>query len=444
MKSTKKQIDKIAATLIAAHRTQEDKPFSPGWRHQLMASIRSIAGPGPAATGRLTETAKPRRILYMAAGALATAVVGLVLFAFLGLALDVGNLVVVKIQMQNAVDAAVSSGALNLPNQAQATAAATSLLTRKNFGSITPTVTFSQDTVKNSSNYPEINCSLTNNVPTYFMRVLGFSTISLTATAEAILVNNPGGPFNYTFFSNLDLPIKGSQNIKGSAHSNHNLTINGSVNISGVAEGATGETINGSGNIGSAVADTVKDIRVNGPYNIGSESGGAKNIPLSNYDYSQQIASTATTYNSDQTFNGNVNINRNISVNGNVILNGSINGTGVILATGNITVNGSATICGSNQLFIYSSGGNIIINASDNIACGNSSVILYAPNGTVTVNGSCKINGHIIANSITLNGSENVDGNDYPVKSLSFFNHAKLIRTEFQLYSRFSAVRSTD
>ncbi|MGO9177504.1 MAG: pilus assembly protein TadG-related protein [Desulfobaccales bacterium] len=428
MKSTKKKIDKIAAALIAAHRKQEDVPLPPGWRHQLMANIRSIARPGPAATGRWTETAKPRRILYRAAGALATAVVGLVLFAFLGLALDVGHLVMVRTQMQKAVDAAVTRAALNLPNQAQAIATVTSLLSSDNFGSITSTVTFSQDTVKNSSNYPEINCSLTNNVPTYFMRMLGLSTISLTATAEAVLVDNPGGPFNYTLFSNLDLPIKGSQNITGSAHSNHNLTINGNVNISGVAEGATGETINGSGNIGSAVADTVKDIRVNGTCNIGSESGGATNIPLSNYNYSQQIASTAaTTYNTDHVFNGNVNINGNISVYGNVTLNGSINDTGAILATGNITVNGSATISGSNQVFLYSSGGQITINGKGGFGSRTSSVILYAPNGTVTVNGSRNINGHIIASRITLNGSENVDGNDYPVKSLSVSNHAKLI-----------------
>jgi hypothetical protein len=58
MKSTKKKIDKIAAALIAAHRKQGDMLLPPGWRQQLMAIIRSIARPAPAATGRLTETAK--------------------------------------------------------------------------------------------------------------------------------------------------------------------------------------------------------------------------------------------------------------------------------------------------------------------------------------------------------------------------------------------------
>ena len=152
-----------------------------------------------------------------------------VLIGFLGLALDVGHLVIVRTQMQNAVDAAVCAGCLKLSSpiptgQAQATTEANSILTANNFSPANATVTFTQDTAKNPANAPETNCSLTNNVPTYFMKVLGISTVSLTAYAEAIveskLESYPGGPFNYTIFSNTNLTINGTEKIQGSAHSN--------------------------------------------------------------------------------------------------------------------------------------------------------------------------------------------------------------------------------
>lgn len=79
MKATRKKVDKITAALIAAHRRQEERPFPPGWRQQLMENIRSIGRPVSAPPENWRQTARPRRLLYMAAGALATIVVGLIL-----------------------------------------------------------------------------------------------------------------------------------------------------------------------------------------------------------------------------------------------------------------------------------------------------------------------------------------------------------------------------
>jgi hypothetical protein len=80
MKATRKKVDKITAALIAAHRRQEERPFPPGWRQQLMESIRSGGRPYLAPSEQMLERPRPRRLLYMAAGALATIVVGLILF----------------------------------------------------------------------------------------------------------------------------------------------------------------------------------------------------------------------------------------------------------------------------------------------------------------------------------------------------------------------------
>jgi cytoskeletal protein CcmA (bactofilin family) len=364
-----------------------------------------------------------------------------VLIGFLGLALDMANLVVVRTRMQNAVDAAVCAGCLQLSlpipaGQTQAKTEANSILTANNFSPANATVTFTQDTVRNPTNAPETNCTLTNNVPTYFMKVLGITTVSLAAYAEAIveskLQSYPGGPFNYAVFSNTNLIINGTEKIQGSVHSNGQLTINGSLTITQAAEGAKGVTINGTNNLGSVGADTVKDISVTGTNTIGSEYAGVTNIAMP--DYSSQIKATAaTTYNNSQTFNGNLSITGNMYVNGSVTINGQITQTGCILATGSITVNGTSTISGSNQVFLYSSGGSITINGQNGFGSGTSSVICYAPSssGSITVNGVNTINGDVIGNSITINGGEDIDGMDnhnvYPITSVDLGHHAKLI-----------------
>jgi len=79
MKATRKKVDKIAAALIAASRRPEEAPFPPGWRQQLMESIRSGGRPCLMPSAQRLERPRPRRLLYMAAGALTAIVAGLIL-----------------------------------------------------------------------------------------------------------------------------------------------------------------------------------------------------------------------------------------------------------------------------------------------------------------------------------------------------------------------------
>jgi len=363
------------------------------------------------------------------------------LMGFLGLAMDVGNLVYTKTCMQSAVDAGACAGALALPNQATATTQATTFLNnnlqKHGLSSVTPTVTFTQNTTKNPNNYPEINVSISQNVPTYIIKVLNpnkFTTVPLSASAEAIVKSGSTGPFTYSIFSNNNLTIgPAAMNITGSLHTNGELTINGAENISGAAEGYTGVNLTGAGNIGSVVAGTVQEITDSGAFNIGSESGGAQNISLSNYNYTQQIEQTAAQkITGPYTQSGAISLTGNIYVtggtNGTVTLNGAINDTGSILADGNITVTGAANFSGSGQLFLYSANGNITISGADNFGTGSSSVILYAPNGTITFNNvASNINGSLVANTITMsNCAFNVTGG-VPITALSLGGHAILI-----------------
>lgn len=108
-----------------------------------------------------------------------------VLLGFAGLSMDIGNIYLVKTKMQNAVDAAVSAGGLKLPDTVQATAQAKSFITNNGFNPNTVTVTFTQDPVKNPGNAPEINCSMTNNVPTSFMGLFGVKTVPIQHRQKA-------------------------------------------------------------------------------------------------------------------------------------------------------------------------------------------------------------------------------------------------------------------
>jgi len=387
-------------------------------------------------------------------GSVAISVAG-VLVLLLGMAavaIDYGHMASVQSELKKAAEAGALAGAISLspyvgapstPDwiSGQNKATQTVLLNRVDnqaltdcqveygYWNLTTRTLESAGIIPTASHRPAVQVSITKAagqnggpIQMFFAQTLpifGMPTKDLTVRAVAVIRPSGSNPFDYTIFSGSPsdtLILNGSQRVKGSAHANYKILINGSSNISGAAEGVKGATVNGSNALGSVVADTVSHITVNGSNTIGSTLGGAGNITMP--DYSQQIASTAAqTYNSNQIFNGSFNVNGSIYVNGNVTLNGSISSTGAILATGNIIVNGSSSISGSNQVCIYSQNGNITVNGSS-FSGNESSEIIYAPNGTVTINGSFDFHGRIIANKIIINGSDNINGSDYPVTTL--------------------------
>ena len=79
MKATRKKVDKIEAALLAVYRKREETPLPPGWRQRLMESIRSGGRPCLMPSEQMLERPRPKRLLYMAAGALTVIVAGLIL-----------------------------------------------------------------------------------------------------------------------------------------------------------------------------------------------------------------------------------------------------------------------------------------------------------------------------------------------------------------------------
>jgi cytoskeletal protein CcmA (bactofilin family)/Flp pilus assembly protein TadG len=355
------------------------------------------------------------------------------LLGFLGLAMDIGNLVYTKTRMQNAVDAAAYAGALTFngnavpPSSADQTAATTqanTILQSNGFPSVTLTPTFPTDATWGGNSVPAIFVTMSQNVPTYFMRVLGVTSVPLKASAEAVLSSSSGPPppFNYTLFSNLQMGLNGSQTIKGDIHGNGEVDLNGSGNIQGNLEGATHVYINGSGHItGYAESDTAGHVTKNGSGTIdGGIIGGAANVAMP--DFSQAIidaaaATPGNTFTGDKTFNsGQIDsLSGNISATGSVYINGSVNWSGSIIAGGDIIINGSASLSGANQIFLYSKGGSIYLNGSSTFGNSSASVFAYAPStasgkGQVIFNGSSTLYGRVIANQLYVNGSGNIDG----------------------------------
>ncbi len=346
-----------------------------------------------------------------------------VLMGFVGLAIDLGNLYAIRTRMQNAVDAAVCAGGLQLTDQSKATIQANLLITENNFTPASGQPTF------DPANTKKIRYTLTNNISTYFMGLLGWGNVPITVSAEAILQSGTaGGPFNYALFAQKPLTLSGNEIVRGSVHSNAALTISGNVNISqGTTEGNT-VSLSGNSNVGDIIANTVNDITTSGNANFDSKSGGVdSNIIIP--DYSQQIHDTAATkYYTDKTFSGNQSITGNIYVDGNVIITGNFNSSGAILATGNITVSGNTDISGNNQVCLYSEK-NITISGNTSTGTSSDSAIIYAPNGLVTISGNSNFNGSIIANQIIASGNLNIKKSTSPLTTLPAAKaHVKLIQ----------------
>ena len=362
-----------------------------------------------------------------------------VLLGCVGMALDIGNLVFTKTRLRNAIDAAVCAGAMQLPNQSQAMATATSFLASNGFPAAAPTITFTQDTVKNPNNSPEINISVTQSVPTNFMGIFGSKSVNLTVAAEAVYSGGLTPPFTYNLFSVRDLSMNGSEHVQGSIHTDGVLNMNGSEVIGGNVEGLNGINMNGSEHVtGYAQANTLANINIHGSEKIdGGFKAGATNITMP--DFSQQIIAAtqfADMHTGPYTFNGSDVHGGTIYVTGDLTINGNISWTGSILATGNITINGSSRIQGSNQIFLYSSGGNITMNGSCSFGTTTASCIAYAPStdsgkGVIIINGSSTWYGRVIGNLLTINGSGNFDGSNVNnVRSLPYGvggGHAKII-----------------
>jgi Flp pilus assembly protein TadG len=144
-----------------------------------------------------------------------SAVALVALMGFLALAVDLGQFWTVRRDMQTAADAAATAGAIALRLKQDATAAARSVTALNGFtdGNNNVTVTVNNPpaggTYAGNSNYVEVIVAQPE--PTYFMRVLGYSSVKVNARAVGSSVNSPACVYA------LDPTVKGALSVAGNS-----------------------------------------------------------------------------------------------------------------------------------------------------------------------------------------------------------------------------------
>ncbi|MDP4183362.1 MAG: pilus assembly protein TadG-related protein [Bacillota bacterium] len=307
---------------------------------------------------------------------------------------DIGNVVVERQKLQNAVDSAALAAAQELPDKQRAIEVANKYIADNGFTPEDINVSFSDDDTK-------LIVNGNKDVQFLFARILGLDSKNTKCNATA-MTGNIGQALDYVLFSgsaSTNLIINGSKTyVNGNSHTNAGFIANGSM-----------QTITGA-------CEAVKTVVVNGTHmEIDDRVPNAPYVDMP--DFSETIRLQAekagTLFDSSKTYNGsNINVDEPIYVNGNINVDGShFKGKGCILATGDITINGSNLYDSQeDSVCFYSKNGRIIVNGS-NIELNG---IVYAPNGSIILNGSNQtIMGRVIGKTLVFNGSNlTVDGAD--------------------------------
>jgi uncharacterized membrane protein len=173
-------------------------------RSSIGRSVMTDKGGGAKSSG-----SRSGQILVLATMAM------VVLMGFLALTVDVGQFWSLRRDMQTAADAAATAGAIALRLKQDATAAAQSVTALNGFSngknSITVTVNNppAGGTYAGNASYVEVVVAQTR--PTYFMRVLGYSTVKVNARAVGSSVNSPACVYA------LDPTLKGTLSVAGNS-----------------------------------------------------------------------------------------------------------------------------------------------------------------------------------------------------------------------------------
>ena len=321
---------------------------------------------------------------------------------------DIGMVSVSKGQLQNAADAAALAGAHELPS---ASAARSTAVTYAELNGVPASNTTATSPYNGNANRIEVVCSET--VEYTFARIIGLTSIDVSARAVAERTGMGTGPFGYAVFSGGDNLLLGmyssSLNITGSVHSNYSLMITGSS-----------QTISGNAEAVNALSCYVSSITIGGLAQGASIDiqGSSVNVPnrltspaafVAMPDFSAEVKALSdaagTSSKGNKTFWGtNLSVDSPIYVDGKVEVAGStFTGQGTICATGDINMSGSMLKATSDTaVCLYSTKGNISLSTSGLTINGT----LYAPNGKIGIYASnITIYGRVIAKEIIITGS---------------------------------------
>jgi len=387
--------------------------------------------------------------------------VTLALFAVLGmaaLAVDVGNLWTTRRQMQSAADAAamaaadsieLTGGTADITSWAQAAAAQNGFTNGSTTTASTNPVTVAvyhppQSGVDvGASNAVQVVIS--QQQPTYFMRVLGDSAVSVSTTATGVVMSSGSCVYALDPSSTGAITVSGGGTLTSQCgvYDNANLTVSGGGSITSPVVGVVGtSTLNGGGS-----TSTVTGIAAFGD----PMSWVPEPTPAPCTNYSTLIINSSTTL-SPGTYCGGIKINSTgITVNFNpgtyitdgggltVVAGATVNGSGVTFyltgankansnpsSYGGVNIAGNSTVnltapCDSsnggipNMLFFQDRSETNGVSSAINGGSGSSfSGVMYFPTTTLNYAGNSAQDGYtvIISYDLNITGTTNI-GNSY-------------------------------
>jgi Putative Flp pilus-assembly TadE/G-like len=364
---------------------------------------------------------------------------------------DVGFLQYEKALMQTAADSAAIAGAQELSYGDVVAAgqadAATNGFTNGHNG-ITVTINNPPQNGPNTNNPAYVEAIVAQPVSTYFLRVLGFSSVNVSARAVSSIGNGPNCIYITDPSAADAMEVNGNINIQSScgilvdSSSSTGLLANGNITIDAEAIGVVGNyeangnvTLNPTPSTGmipasdplASVAEPVVGACNHTNFALNGNTGSSK-APYQMYAgvYCGGILLNGNTY-------ANFNAGTYILAGGGMTINGNawLTGTGVtfyntsgtssyqaILFNGNIVANFSAPTSGSLAGILFFQDRSVPSTAAGSTINGNSSSTfdgaLYFPTTQLTYNGNSSASGYtiIVADKLLINGNSQM-GNNY-------------------------------
>lgn len=383
------------------------------------------------------------------------------MIGFVGVVVDVGDLYTSRRKMQTAADAAAIAGAnaLQGSNADGYESAAGDVATLNGFtnntNGVTVAITEPTSTPPNGTAGTYVQVSISQPVPTYFLRVLGYSTMNVQTQAVAGAVNGPACIYaldpnddSNTLEANGSTILSASCGIIDNSTSRSGLNLNGSGSFVTTGTGVAGSAYGRNGSIrvtpavvteippasdplASLPAPTVASCTQASVTNSGSypaPNGSVPTLSISpavyQFGYNLNgsygtVAFSAGTYGNGISLNGSVGkatfssgqfqsrgSGNSITANGSTKLNFA---DGTYTFCGQVSINGSNNVTLSPGLYV----GGIYINGSSNVTFNPGTYILAG--GGMTINGSATTQGTDVTfydttgpggyGPITINGS---------------------------------------
>ena len=282
-----------------------------------------------------------------------------VLLGMAALAVDIGDLWTTRRLMQSAADAGAVAGADEITiggTSSAITTAAKDAASRNGFAdggiragaSATITVEVHNPPTSGpfAANSNAVQVDVSETQPTYFMKVLGFSSVPVATTATAVTLGS--GSCIYS----LDPAASGAITVGGTA------TVTSSCGLYDDSSSSSALTVSGGGTITAPLVGVVGGTNINGggssPPTTGIAQFGDPLAYIAAPSFSSSSCSSFHTQNisgsiSPQTFCGGIHINA-----GNTV---TFSSGLYIIDGGGITIDGGATVSGSGVTF-YLTGAN--------------------------------------------------------------------------------------